>query len=135
MKLHFCHAKQCCYGSSIDALGYWWKLNLQNYLTCASKQKELMLLWMKVSATKFHPDTRNSLYICVENSWVWCNRNFGTILLKNNRDEMLSDNNYNCILSYEDLNYPSTRNCKNIKLHAEYAQQPHFMRIKIEPTT
>ena len=66
MKLHFCHAKQCCYGSSIDALGYWWKLNLQNYFTCDSKRKALMLLWMKVSATNFIL-TQETAYILVLN--------------------------------------------------------------------
>ena len=62
---------------------------------------------------------KNILYICIENSWVWCNRNFGTILQKNNSDEMRSDNNNNCILSYEDLNSPGTRNCLN-KSYTQY---------------
>ena len=94
-----------------------------------------MLLWMKVSATKFHPDTRNSLYICVENSWVWCNRNFGTILQKNNRDEMRSDNNYNCILSYEDLNSLSTRIVKISNFTQNMLNDHILCAYKLELTT
>ena len=56
--------------------------------------------------------TRNSLYIRVENSQIWCDLKFGIILHKNHRDEICSDNNYKCVLSYEDLNPPSNGNVK-----------------------
>ena len=66
----------------------------------AHSTTELYPLNHQITVDERDDRTRNSLYICVENSQIWCNCNFGIILRKNNCDEMCSDNNYKCVLSY-----------------------------------